>query len=101
MVFRRIYWVTEQLSAEGVSDVTGVYTSIPDLMENGMRWLESNPKRDGFRITLVKLDSSAAPLGVWSGPSYLGIEEDLAPYVATKEFSAQDVEALAAKLRSF
>jgi hypothetical protein len=50
---------------------------------------------------LVKLDSSAAPLGVWSGPSYLGIEEDLAPYVATKEFSAQDVEALAAKLRSF
>jgi len=101
MVFRRIYWVTEQLSAEGVSDVTGVYTSIPDLMENRVRWLESNPKRDGFRITLVKLDSSAAPLGVWSGPSYLGIEEDLAPYVATKEFSAQGVEALAAKLRSF
>lgn len=101
MVFRRIYWVTEQLNAEGVSDVTGVYTSIPDLMEYGVRWLESNPKRDGFRITLVKLDSSAAPLGVWSGPSYLGIEEDLAPYVATKEFSAQDVEVLAAKLRSF
>jgi len=100
MVFRRIYWVTEQLDADGKGVVTGVYTSIPDLTAKGLRWMEGGPTGN-FRISLVKLDSPASPLGCWSGPEFANFEAEMAPYVQTKEFSTPDIEHLAASLRDF
>lgn len=100
MVFRRIYWVTEQLDAEGRGLVTGVYTSIPDLTAKGLRWLEGSPTAN-FRISLVKLDSPAAPLGCWSGPEFANFEAEMTPYVQTKEFTKSDIEFLASALRDF
>ena len=100
MKFRRIYWVTEQLDECGCSQVTGVYTSIPDLVERGIQWREGCSKRDGFRLTLVQLDSARLPLGVWSSPDFEDIASDLETFVKSEELTAQDCELLVSNLRS-
>ncbi len=101
MQFRRIYWVTEQLDAQGRTEIGGVYTSIQDLLADGLRWNEDSTATDGFRITLVKLDSSKKPLGSWSAPDFDGLEEDLQAYIKTKEFDILDCEAMVRELKSF
>jgi hypothetical protein len=100
MRFRRIYWVTEQLDERGRSQVTGVYTSVPDLVDRGIQWREGCTKRDGFRLTLVQLDSSRLPLGVWTSPAFDGIEEDLQAFVQSEELTVQDCELLVTKLKT-
>lgn len=99
MVFRRIYWVTEELGDDGSSRATGVFTSTSDLSSRGLRWLDG--PAGGFRVTLVKLDSSGRPLGSWIGPDFAGLETDLQPFVATEELTEPEVEALGKALREF
>lgn len=101
MKFRKIYWVTEQLGSDGRSQVAGVFTSIQDLSGRGIAWMDGIDKRDGFRVSLVQLDSSKLPLGTWVTPDFSGIEEDLQEFVRTEELGAQDVEQLASDLRAF
>jgi len=101
MQFRKIYWVTEQLDAQGKSEIGGVYTSIQDLLAEGLRWNEDSPATQGFRVSLVKLDSTKKPLGTWSSPNFDGLEEDLATYVKTKEFDVLDCEAMVRELKTF
>lgn len=100
MKFRKLYWVTEQLDARGRSQVGGVYTSIPDLIEGGILWREEGEKPHAFRLSLVKLDSRNLPLGTWMSPDYPGIENDLSEYVRTQEFGAAEIEDLITALRS-
>jgi len=101
MQFRRIYWVTEQLGADGTSEIGGVYTSIQDLIDEGLRWNEGSDKKSGFRISLVKLDAKGRPLGTWMGPDFAGLEEDLEAYVKTKEFDYVDCIAMVQELKKF
>jgi hypothetical protein len=101
MKFRRIYWVTEQFDEKGGSQVAGVYTSIPDLIDKGLRWDEGTPGRAGFRITLVKLDSMKSPLGTWHGPEFAGLDESLKEYIGTGEFNEGDCIQLVDAVRSF
>ncbi len=101
MKFRRLYWVTEQVDGDGRSEVAGVFTSIQDLTDRGIHWVDDIEKKAGFRLTLVKLDSRHKPLGTWVSPEFPGIEDSLAEYVKTQEFSSTEVEDLVAKLRSF
>ena len=101
MKFRRIYFVTEQLGADGTSKVGGVYTSIHDLITRGVQWMEGIDKRQGFRLSLIQLDSDKPPLGTWNSPSFSGIEADLQEFVRSEELNAQEVEGLASELRSF
>lgn len=101
MKFRRLYWVTEQLDENGNSEVVGVYTSIYDLTSKGLRWDDECKGRAGFRVSLVKLDSQAKPLGCWQGPEFANIVEDLQPFVDTTEFDGPAVEKLAVDLRNF
>ncbi|RYG48813.1 hypothetical protein EON79_03310 [bacterium] len=96
-MFRRLYWVTEQMEADGRSAVTGVYTSIPDLLRHGLHWGDD---AHGLRVTLTKLDSEKEPLGVWSPPDYEGLAEALQPYVRTDEMAPEHVDALLNRLRS-
>jgi hypothetical protein len=98
MKFRRIYWVTEHVQPDGGSQVIGVYTSIPDLIDKGMRWA---PGEEGFRVSLVKLDHEGEPFGCWSSPGFAGMEADLQEFVKTGEFSGPETEALAMALREF
>ncbi|MBX3096178.1 MAG: hypothetical protein KF812_04895 [Fimbriimonadaceae bacterium] len=100
MVFRRIYWVTEQLDAKGCGVVTGVYTSIPDLMNKGLRWLNGQESAK-LRVSLIKLDSPGQPLGCWTGPEFENFETDLEQCIVTKEFTPQEVETLAGAIRKF
>jgi len=86
MTFRRLYWVTEEVNANGGAGVQGVYTSIPDLIKNGIE--SRNGKASQLRISLVKLDGAGGPLGVWEAPAFSGIEDSLQEYVKTEEFSA-------------
>lgn len=95
MMFRRLYWVTEEVRPDGRSNVTGVYTSIPDLVHTGFRGRES---AKGLRLTLVKLDCSKAPLGIWESPSFEGLEEQLQQFVSTDEFSAEHCKLLVEEL---
>lgn len=101
MTFRRIYWVTEQLAENNVSCVTGVYTSIPDLLQEGLRWAEGCDHKAGIRLSLVKLDDFNMPLGTWSSPDFKGLSSDLQPYVKTEEFNGMDVETLEQELKKF
>ena len=101
MKFRRIYFVTEQLGADGTSMVGGVYTSIHDLISRGVQWMDGIEKRQGFRLSLIQLDSDKPPLGTWHSPSFSGIESDLQEFVKSEELNAQEVESLSSDLRAF
>lgn len=101
MKFRRIYWVTEQIDNDGSSQVAGVFTSIPDLIDKGLRWDDEIPGRSGFRISLVKLDSSKKPLGTWSSPSFEGLDSSLREYIGTGEFNEGDCVQLCDAVRQF
>lgn len=101
MMFRKLYWVIEgvnrsRMMDDGCSTVLGVYTSIPDLVRNGLPQAERFP---GFRLSLVKLDSSDTPLGVWESPDFEGLADALKTYVSTDEFSADQCELLLQKTR--
>ena len=97
--FRKIYWVTEQVNAIGQSAVTGVYTSIPDLVDHGLHLCDGVAHRDAFRLSLVELDRCGA-LGAWTSPGFDGVKEDLMAFVATAELVEQDVESLAGALEA-
>lgn len=101
MRFRKIYWVTEQVGTDGCSEVAGVYTSIHDLIEKGLQWMDGIDKNKAFRISLVQLDSDKRPLGTWASKNFSGLEQDLQEFVKSDEMNAQDVEALASSLRAF
>ena len=101
MKFRRLYWVTEQLGADGTSEVAGVFTSIPDLIERGLQWCDGIDKRHSLRLTLVALDSRKKPLHSWTLPEIGGVEEDLGEYVKTQEFSPSEVGELVGALKGF
>ncbi len=94
-MFRRLYWIIEQVSANGASIVTGVYTSIPDLLHKGLQGCE---KGQTLRITLVKPDTFNAPLGQWSGPGYADIAQDLKAFVDTHEITEEEVLNLTSAL---
>lgn len=100
MKFRRLYWVTEQLDESGCSEIAGVFTSIPDLVEEGIRWNDEIDKRHTFRVTLVKLDSRNKPFGSWTSPDFQGMKEDLAEYIKTEEFTIPDCKGLVDGLRA-
>lgn len=93
MMFRKIYWVTEQFS-ETSSQVTGVYTSIPDLIRSGLRWTDEPGTGKQLRLTLVKLDSDKGPLGSWMSPHFEGLADDLNPFVVTDEFRIEEIQRL-------
>ena len=96
MMFRRLYWVTEEVSAKGDSGVSGIYTSIPDLIRSGIQSRNGRPSR--LRLSLCKLDCADGPLGVWEGPEFSGIGDSLEDYVKTDDFSADQCQMLVDEL---
>ena len=100
MMFRKLYWVTEQIEPNGSSNVTGVYTSIPDLIRHGLRWTDHNGGGE-FRLTLTKLDCVKSPLGVWTSPTFDGLEDSLQEFVRTDEFSQDHCKSLVEELEKF
>lgn len=99
MMFRKLYWITEQTDPTGNFRATGVYTSVHDLIESGLRHLD--PGGPGFRITLVKLDCRKDVLGSWQGPRFEGLEEGFQKYIDTHEFTIEEAQALRAALDQF
>ncbi len=99
MRFRRLYWVTESLSPKGESKVTGVYTSIPDLIRKGLQLCREGSGLQ-IRLTLVKLDSENEPLGSWSTDNFDGLEASLEEYVRTDEFSEEQCKRLVEELQA-
>jgi hypothetical protein len=94
-MFRKLYWVTEQVKSDGSSRVTGVYTSIPNLVKEGLACND----RGCLRLTLTKLDSESGPLGNWSGPDFEGLDPTLEDCVKSDDFSAEQSQSLVAALR--
>jgi hypothetical protein len=95
MPFRRIYWITEHVRADGSTQASGIYTSVYDLVERGL------PRHTGgLRLTLVKVDSDRDPLGSYSSPAFEGLAEDLLGYAATDEITEEQRNGLLSALRS-
>lgn len=101
MKFRKLYWVTEQVGEDGLSEVIGVFTSIYDLQSKGVRWDEGSDKRGGLRVSLVKLDAACKPFGTWQSPGFDGMREELQQFIDTREFDAPAVDDLVRHLQEF
>ena len=99
-MFRRLYWITEQVEDSGKSRVTGVYTSIQDLVHNGLHWCE-DLQGQNYRLTLVKPDTFNKPLGVWSSPHFDGLADDIRNFVETHEYSEEETQLLTTELHNF
>lgn len=91
MMFRKLYWVTEEVDPAGSSRILGVFTSIPNLLRHGL-----TPKVDidRLRLTLTKLDCDDGPLASWSGKGFNRLEQDLDQFVSQDEFSAEQAKTL-------
>lgn len=100
MMFRKLYWVTEQLGENGISQVNGVFTSIPDLVRKGLKPREGD-EMPRLRLSLVKLDSDKAPFGSWQSPEFEGIQAGLQQFVLTDEFSEDHCSMLISELEKF
>lgn len=98
-MFRRLYWIVEQID-ETKSRVTGVYTSIPDLVHKGLHWSSEINGHD-LRLTLMKPDTFDKPLGRWTGPAFDGMVADLSAFVESHEITTEEVETLTNALSSF
>lgn len=84
MMFRKLYWVTEEVCASGNSRVLGVFTSIPDLVRYGLSYDASCM----LRLTLTKLDTDSGAVGCWDSKSgFRGIEDRLQEFVRTDDFT--------------
>ncbi len=94
MRFRRIYWVTEQFDDSGFSEVTGVYTSVPNLLESGLGVKDYSSKKAGFKLSLCELDNESPPLFTVSSPKFEGLREHLAPLMESGELSHDEVSRL-------
>lgn len=94
-MFRKLYWVTERIEKDGSSRVGGVYTSIPDLIHHGLKGDIAHT-----RLTLTKLDSEGDPFGCWEGPTFEGLENGIAEFVRTDEFTNEQCFALVQTLKA-
>jgi len=101
MMFRRLYWGAEQVQRDGNSHVTGVYTSIQDLIHKGLHWCNDSREPSTFRLTLVKPDSFNCPLGVWESPTFEGLRESLDQFVKSNEYSQEECVYLENELKKF
>ncbi len=90
-MFRKIYWVTEQVDSRGRSHVFGVYTSIPDLIHHGLPDCSGDYR---LRLTLTKLDSDKEPFGSWCEPDFGAIGSRLDEFVKTDEFTREHCQML-------
>ncbi|MCE9560037.1 MAG: hypothetical protein K8R88_13950 [Armatimonadetes bacterium] len=88
MKFRKLYWVTEEV-CDQESRVNGVFTSFVDLIDKGL-----TNTRCRTRLSLFKLDCQGPPLGTWTTDDFVAMDDDLAPFVSSGEFSAEDCKAL-------
>lgn len=88
-MFRKLYWVAERFDASGQSEVVGVYTSIPDLIDTCLSPL-SGSCPDGLRLGLFKLDSAAGALESWKLPDGANLSDALQPYLDSGEFSIDE-----------
>lgn len=99
-MFRRLYWIAEQVDDAGQSRVTGVYTSIQDLVHQGLNWSEASAGRT-LRLSLVKPDTFDTPFGTWSSPSFEGLATDIRAFVNSQEYSEEETAMLMEALHGF
>lgn len=96
MKFRKLYWVTEQLDVNGLSEVTGVFTSVPDLIRTGLGIQESaTTKQAGYRLSLMELDKNGLAFLQWSSLHPEPIEELLEPFAKSGELTRDEISRLA------
>ena len=94
MRFRRVYWVTEKLGDSGSSNVSGVCTSVHDLIEYGI------PKHNGvFRLNLCELDSSGDCLLTFKSDDGSSLSDTLKPFLDSGELSLEEVIRLSEALK--
>lgn len=99
-MFRRLYWIVEQVANDGSARITGIYSSIQDLVHVGLKWSESSSGRV-LRLTLVKPDTFDAPFGQWTADQTDQLTQDLEPFKASREYSEEEIKTLVHALEEF
>lgn len=99
-MFRRLYWIVEQIGEDSSSRVTGVYTSIQDLVNKGLKWSE-NLVVNHVRITLMKPDTFDKALGSWKDSEFGSLRNDLEAYIQSHEYSEEEVDLLCQATSAF
>lgn len=94
MIFRRVYWVVEQLGDRG-SEVAGVYTSIPDLLENGLRSVSGAT----IRVSAFELDKARGALCTWRTDSKHEAAEAFELLVEAGDFTHEEIARLCDALK--
>jgi len=95
MVFRRIYWVVEDLKTSE-SSVRGVFTSVADLIDRLIADLDSG---SNIRLSLMRLDKDHGTLGCWTSPNFESLLVDLNSFIETGEFTYDECHELADSLK--
>ncbi len=99
-MFRKLFWIVEQCGTDGCSRVTGIYTSIQDLVGKGLVWSNGGAVQD-LRLTLIKPDTFDQNLGTWKGPEFAGMATDMQAFILRHEFSQEEVDTLSSSLAAF
>lgn len=89
-MFRKLYWVVEEDMPSGRA-VSGVYTSVHDLIEHGLGG-------QGLSLTLTPLDKRNSAVGLWS--SFESLASDLEPLMKSNELRIDEVNELVEALKS-
>ncbi len=93
------YWVTEEFLSDGKTAVTGIYTSVNDLAESGLRLIHDGSAFP-LRISLVKLDWEGAPVGTWLSSEVDEIAAVMATCVANGTVTQSEMEFFVSKAKS-
>lgn len=99
-MFRRLYWIAEQIDTDGKSRVTGVFTSIQDLVHNGLKWCDEVEGRN-LRLTLMKPDTFNRPFGSWTSPAFDGLADQIKSFVDSHEYTEEETALLKTELANF
>jgi hypothetical protein len=92
MMFRKLYWVAEDLQPSGSSQIRGVFTSVPNLLRCG---LEEGLNLSQFRLSLTRLDCPCGTIATWSGDRFRTMGDDLVQFVATEDITEEQRQSLA------
>lgn len=91
MMFRKLYWVAEDIDATGSSQVRGVFTSVPNLLRN---CLERGVDLSEIRLSLTRLDCGNAVIASWSGKQFAQMPRDLVQFVETEDLTEEQRQSI-------
>jgi len=87
------------MQADGRSTILGVFTSIPDLIEEGIGYLKEHSLTQ-FRISLTTLDHAGQAKGSWTDQTVSDLVSDARKVASPSEISDDELNSLYRSLQA-